>query len=100
MPTPKEFASKAADGRRDLLHLQMRQRFIGREERFARCESAAKSMGYKNIFSLGRDHGVTHQSMKSSMNSNKLSVVRLEELCVMLKCSVSYLTERDIKGLK
>ncbi len=100
MPTSKELASQAAEGRRQLLHGQMMQRFIGREERFARCEAAAKSMGYKNIYSLGKDNGISHQSMKSSMNSNRLSIVRLEELCTMLMCSVSYLTERDVVGLK
>ena len=95
-----KYKAAVGKGRRDLLHQRMRQRFIGAEERHARCEAAAQSMGYKSIFSLGLEHGISHQSMKNSLRTPKLSLVRLEELCTMLNCSVSYLTERKIEGLK
>ena len=100
MSDKDKFRRAAAEARRKLLHQRMRQRFIGIEERTARCEAAAQSIGYRSVFSLGLEHGISHQSMKNSLKSPKLSLVRLEELCTMLECSVSYLTERKIEGLK
>lgn len=96
----KDFQKAEAEGRRELVHQQMRMRFIGKEERAARCDAAAQSMGYKSIYTLGIENGISHQSMKSSLNSTRMSLTRMEELCTILKCSVSYLTERKIDGLK
>lgn len=92
--------NEEARGRRALIHEQQKIRFISPMERMARCEAAAQSMGYRSIFSLGLEHGITHTSMKSSLNSVNPSVSRIEQLAIMLKCSVSYLTERKIVGLK
>jgi len=100
MKTKKEQLKLEAGGRKRLLHESMKARFISPVERLARCESAAQTMGYKSIFSLALDHGISHQSMKSSLNSPKMTLVRMEELCEMLQCSVSYLTEDRIEGLR
>lgn len=100
MKPQKAYRKGLGDGRKLLLHEKMKTRFISPAERFARCEGAAQSLGYKSIFSLALDNGISHQSTKASLNSPKMSLVRLEEFAVMLNCSVSFLTEQKIKGLK